>query len=54
VFSDKTGTLTENQMDFMSCSVNGITYSKEDLNLAMVCVNYYFYPITSSDYIYLY
>ncbi len=26
VFSDKTGTLTENQMDFRKCSINGRAY----------------------------
>ena len=28
VFSDKTGTLTRNQMDFMQCSINGISYGE--------------------------
>lgn len=36
MFSDKTGTLTENQMDFKKCSVNGITYAEEELDVAMV------------------
>ncbi|KAL6070245.1 Phospholipid-transporting ATPase [Balamuthia mandrillaris] len=28
IFSDKTGTLTENQMDFLKCSVNGVIYDR--------------------------
>lgn len=28
VFSDKTGTLTRNQMDFMQCSINGVSYGE--------------------------
>lgn len=28
VFSDKTGTLTENVMDFRKCSVGGVSYGK--------------------------
>jgi magnesium-transporting ATPase (P-type) len=27
VFSDKTGTLTQNKMEFARCSINGINYS---------------------------
>lgn len=26
IFSDKTGTLTQNVMDFMKCSINGVSY----------------------------
>ena len=33
LFSDKTGTLTENEMIFRSCSVNGIMYEEENLKL---------------------
>eukprot|EP01088_Endostelium_zonatum_P010647 TRINITY_DN2416_c1_g1_i1.p1 TRINITY_DN2416_c1_g1~~TRINITY_DN2416_c1_g1_i1.p1 ORF type:complete len:1272 (-),score=336.31 TRINITY_DN2416_c1_g1_i1:51-3866(-) len=32
VFSDKTGTLTENQMDFLKCSVRGRVYEAETLS----------------------
>lgn len=33
LFSDKTGTLTENMMLFTSCSVNGIIYDEKDGHL---------------------
>jgi len=26
IFSDKTGTLTQNKMDFAACSIGGISY----------------------------
>jgi P-type E1-E2 ATPase len=28
IFSDKTGTLTMNEMNFKKCSVNGVTYGE--------------------------
>eukprot|EP01087_Luapelamoeba_hula_P011161 TRINITY_DN3003_c0_g1_i1.p1 TRINITY_DN3003_c0_g1~~TRINITY_DN3003_c0_g1_i1.p1 ORF type:complete len:1289 (-),score=252.87 TRINITY_DN3003_c0_g1_i1:164-4030(-) len=32
IFSDKTGTLTENQMDFKQCSVNGVIYDEDGVH----------------------
>ena len=33
IFADKTGTLTSNHMEFKSCSINGICYTKETFDL---------------------
>ena len=30
VLSDKTGTLTENEMNFKACSINGVVFRKEN------------------------
>jgi phospholipid-transporting ATPase len=32
VFSDKTGTLTQNVMEFKKCSVNGVVYDEHDFS----------------------
>ena len=34
VFSDKTGTLTSNSMDFRKCTVKGISYGKGTTQIA--------------------
>lgn len=36
IFSDKTGTLTQNIMTFKKCSINGHTYGEEHTILAVI------------------
>lgn len=36
VFSDKTGTLTQNVMTFKKCSINGRIYGKSDISFLLV------------------
>ena len=35
IFSDKTGTLTRNQMEFLKCSINGVSYGNGLTEIAM-------------------
>lgn len=58
IFSDKTGTLTQNIMSFNKCSINGQTYGERPhTNKAStevhVCKNMYHVPHSNPTFVYL-
>lgn len=49
IFSDKTGTLTRNVMEFKKCAVGDDVYSTTDSTLVEVSFNFYWFTVVLSQ-----